>query len=203
MNAGRKKTFDTQEALDKATKLFWLNGYSGTSISDLTATLGINKPSLYNAFGNKEHLFQASLDHYMKHYGSPRWEKLNVSEEIPLEHRLKAFLQAVIKLVTDPGLPQGCLFVKSTCDSNSHALPEAITQTLKELASNNLTALEAVLRKERAAGSIPPTVDIDQMATYLASVLYGIAVLARSGSSADSLQKAADMAVSTLLQHKG
>ena len=52
MRAGRKRAFDKQEALDKAMRVFWASGYSGTSLSDLTTALGINKPSLYAAFGN-------------------------------------------------------------------------------------------------------------------------------------------------------
>lgn len=88
--AGRKRSFDKQQALDKAMRLFWANGFSGTSISALAAILGINKPSLYAAFGNKEQLFKASLDHYAECYGEPSVLKLHEPDTDSLEERLEA-----------------------------------------------------------------------------------------------------------------
>jgi AcrR family transcriptional regulator len=61
---GRPREFDTSKAIDSAMLLFWRKGYEGTSISDLTETLGITRPSLYAAFGNKEQLFRTVLDRY-------------------------------------------------------------------------------------------------------------------------------------------
>ena len=59
---GRPREFDTSKAIDSAMLLFWRKGYEGTSISDLTEALGITRPSLYGAFGNKEQLFRTVLD---------------------------------------------------------------------------------------------------------------------------------------------
>ena len=60
----RTRSFDTDAALDRALRLFWRHGYEGTSIEALTAELGIGKPSLYAAFGNKRALFELALDRY-------------------------------------------------------------------------------------------------------------------------------------------
>ena len=64
MPIGRPREFDTEKALELATALFWRKGYEGTSLSDLTQTLGITRPSLYAAFGNKEALFRLALERY-------------------------------------------------------------------------------------------------------------------------------------------
>ncbi|HEX5959426.1 MAG TPA: helix-turn-helix domain-containing protein, partial [Hyphomicrobiaceae bacterium] len=61
---GRPREFDTEKALDRALEVFWRKGYEGASISELTDAMGINRPSLYAAFGNKEDLFRKALDRY-------------------------------------------------------------------------------------------------------------------------------------------
>src|SRR5207249_12070658 len=61
---GRPRDFDIDKALDKAMRVFWRKGYLGTSLSDLTKSMGINRPSLYSAFGDKQSLFHKALDHY-------------------------------------------------------------------------------------------------------------------------------------------
>ncbi len=58
----RPRTFDKDQALDRAMDLFWDKGYDATSVADLTEAIGINRPSLYAAFGDKEALFMAALD---------------------------------------------------------------------------------------------------------------------------------------------
>src|ERR671919_2716556 len=64
MAMGRPREFDVDVALDRALDVFWRNGYEGTSIAELTEAMGINPPSLYAAFGNKENLFRKALDRY-------------------------------------------------------------------------------------------------------------------------------------------
>ncbi|MCA9021439.1 MAG: helix-turn-helix transcriptional regulator, partial [Planctomycetaceae bacterium] len=66
MSVGRPREFDTNQALDDALDVFWRNGYEGTSILELTEAMGINRPSLYAAFGNKEALFRKAIDRYME-----------------------------------------------------------------------------------------------------------------------------------------
>jgi AcrR family transcriptional regulator len=61
---GRPRAFDIERALDQALRVFWRHGYEGASLAELTAAMGINRPSLYAAFGNKEKLFRRALDHY-------------------------------------------------------------------------------------------------------------------------------------------
>ncbi len=66
MAMGRPREFDIDEALDCALHVFWSKGYEGTSIAELTEAMGITRPSLYAAFGNKEELFRKALDKYVE-----------------------------------------------------------------------------------------------------------------------------------------
>ena len=64
MPSGRTRQFDVDEALDQALEVFWARGYEGATLPELTRAMGINRPSLYAAFGNKEQLFRKALDRY-------------------------------------------------------------------------------------------------------------------------------------------
>src|SRR5215203_5543280 len=108
MSRGRPRNFALDEALEKAMVVFWSKGYEGTSIPDLTAAIGINRPSLYAAFGNKENLFRKVLDRYRTDpasYVNRAVERTTVGEV------LEGLLYGVVDLVTDPSRPGGCLFV--------------------------------------------------------------------------------------------
>ena len=65
MPKGRPRKFDTDKAVEQAMLVFWKKGYEGTTIDELTAAMGISRPSLYAAFGNKEGIFKRSLNHYL------------------------------------------------------------------------------------------------------------------------------------------
>jgi len=200
MKAGRKRSFDKQEVLDQAMRLFWENGYSGTSLNDLTSITGINKPSLYAAFGNKEQLFKDSMEHYSQKYGVPLMNKLLEPENAPLAERLKAYMFATAQLVTDPQLPKGCMFVNSSCEAGSEAVPEEIAKTLAKIKKSQSDFLIDFLNKEQIQGRLNKKHDVTKITSYVIAVIYGMGVLAGSGTSIESLSDIIDIAVTNILQ---
>ena len=200
MKAGRKRSFDKQQVLDKAMRLFWENGYSGTSLSDLTAKTGINKPSLYAAFGNKEQLFKASMEHYSQEYGLPVLQKLLEPETAPLAQRLKAYMLATAQLVTDPHLPRGCMIVNSSCEVGSEAIPEEISKKLAEIKKSHNDFFIDFFKKEQAQGRLNKKYDITQITSYINAVIFGMGVLASSGAATKSLNDIIDIAVTNIFQ---
>src|SRR5688572_33014639 len=111
---GRPREFDMSVALDQALDVFWRNGYESTSIADLTAAMGVNPPSLYACFGNKEGLFRAALDRYERTRGASMAEALaRPTAREAVEH----LLRSSAKYQTDPDSPPGCLLVQAalTC----------------------------------------------------------------------------------------
>src|SRR6266478_984191 len=103
---GRPRAFDIEKALERALRVFWEKGYEGSSLSDLTEAMGINRPSLYAAFGNKEELFRRVLARYVE---GPAAYVLKALEEPTAHGVAKALLSRAGDLVTDPRNPRGCL----------------------------------------------------------------------------------------------
>lgn len=192
MNAGRKRGFDKEEALTKAIHVFWENGYSGTSLTDLTAALGINKPSLYAAFGNKEELFKAALDHYVSDARTAFACLIN-SSDASLKARLETFLYGMIDRVTDCESPKGCLFVKTACESGGVAIPEEITTLLQEMELKMESQLTGLFEAELPEGS-----QVHNITLYFQLLMSGISVQAKRGKSNKELKAAADIALQLL-----
>src|SRR5271155_297285 len=118
---GRPLGFDPAKALDKALRVFWKHGYEGASLTDLTEAMGINRPSMYAKFGNKEELFRKALDRYTKLAGSSREEAL---EEPTARGAVEKILLGSADALSEPGHPRGCLMVQGalTCGDASDAV---------------------------------------------------------------------------------
>ena len=198
MNAGRKRSFCKEQALDKAMRVFWENGYAGTSIAHLTSALGINKPSLYAAFGNKEQLFAAAMEHYMHEYAAQNLDRLTNPPEAPLRERLSAYLSGIIDVICDCESPKGCMFVKSSCESGSVAIPCEVQSSLNDMGLANEVGLSRMLEAERLRGQLAQDAQVQDITAYLLSVTYGLTVLAGCGKTKEELKAVAEMAVSTL-----
>ncbi len=199
MKAGRKRTFKKSDALDKAMRVFWQNGYSGTSLTDLTTKLGINKPSLYAAFGNKEKLFQASLEHYITEYAGPKSKSLSDAADVPVvKESLRAYLYNIIDLQTDSNSPGGCFFVKSHCESGGVGFPEEMSSLLTQMQVINEEMLNNFFETKLAEDQFSETAKIKDLTGYFMGVMYGLAVHARTGKTKEELQEIADFSLSML-----
>src|ERR1700722_8214731 len=100
---GRPREFDVDEALDQAMEVFWRKGFEGTSIPDLTEAMGINRPSLYAAFGNKESLFGKVLDRYSEKSGTFMREALS---EPTARQVVEKMLGGTVELLSNPKQPR-------------------------------------------------------------------------------------------------
>src|SRR5207245_2576808 len=107
--AGRPRSFDLDKALDAALQVFWRKGYEGASLPDLTEAMGINRPSLYAAFGNKEELFRTVVIRYIE---GPAAFVRKALDEPTARAAAERLLTGAVDLVTDPKNPRGCLLVQ-------------------------------------------------------------------------------------------
>src|SRR5215213_8653064 len=109
MKRGRPRQFDAERALDAALMLFWRHGYEGTSLAALTDAMGINVPSLYAAFGNKETLFRKALDRYVQR---PASYLPNALKEPTARRVVDKLFAGAIGMAMNPRHPDGCLLVQ-------------------------------------------------------------------------------------------
>ncbi len=195
MAAGRQRTFDKEESLSKAMEVFWHKGYSGTSLSDLTQAMGINKPSLYATFGNKEELFVSSINQYVDKHGAPHFEKL-LTKDLSLQERLTAYLYSIANMLSDQKLPGGCFVTSSTCEAGSDCLPQDAVETILKINTASTKAFTNFFKEEMANGSIESDSTPAVLADYLLTIQFGLAVMARNGAKRDKLRQVINQAVS-------
>ncbi|BAY20324.1 transcriptional regulator [Calothrix sp. NIES-2100] len=191
--SGRPRLFDIDKALDQALKVFWRKGYEGTSLSDLTEALGITRPSLYAAFGNKEDLFRKALDRYVEGPASYISEAIAEPTARAVVERL---LSGAIDLLTDPRNPGGCLIVQGAIACSEES--DTIRRELVARRAAGKAAIHQRLKRAILEGDLPTDADPADMASYLATIIHGMAVQAASGASREELQRVAEMALRAL-----
>jgi AcrR family transcriptional regulator len=192
MAMGRPREFDVDKALDLALQVFWRKGYEGASMADLTETMGITKPSLYSAFGNKEELFRKALDRYVDGPGGYVQVALGKpAARAVVEHLLYGAADAV----TDPDHPPGCLAVQGALSCGDAA--ESIKQELMSRRANGEEDLRKRFDRAIAEGDLPAGSDAADLARYISAILQGMAVQAAGGTSREQLRKIAEMALRT------
>jgi AcrR family transcriptional regulator len=185
---GRPRAFDTDKALDRALTIFWRNGYEGASLPALTKAMGINRPSLYAAFGNKEALFRKAVERYDA--GPARYTR-NAIKEPTAREVVEALLEGIVALLTRPQNPGGCLMVQGALASGENA-----KRVRRELASRRAAGVAAMRRRFQRAideGDLPANADASGLARFVATVMHGMAVQAASGASRKELLRVKDM----------
>src|SRR5579875_2753083 len=177
MPKGRPRQFDIDQALDKALLLFWRHGYEGTSLSSLTRAMGINVPSLYAAFGNKEALFKKVLQRYLQNPASYLPKAL---EQPTARRAIEKLFRGAIDMVMNPRHPDGCLLVQGALASGP-----AAASIRKELSLRRAAAEAAVRRRLEHAieeGDLTAHVNPAKLARYIITVLWGLSVQAAGGA---------------------
>lgn len=191
MPGGRPRSFDPDAALDRALELFWQQGYEGTSLTELTAAMGINKPSLYAVFGNKEQLFARALDRYLAGPGAFAADAL---DEPTVRAVVERLVFGAVELTTGTDTPHGCLTVKGVHACGPDAKP------VRDDAVRRRKAGEAALRRRfENAPDLPRHANAATLAQLVHTLTDGIAVQAAAGRTREELQAVAQLALQGLL----
>ncbi|MFE6841201.1 TetR/AcrR family transcriptional regulator [Streptomyces sp. NPDC057686] len=186
---GRPRSFDRDAALDQAMLAFWERGYEGTSISDLTASLGISAPSLYAAFGDKRKLFDEVVVVYGGRYAE--FAAVALAEEPTARAGLRRVLREAAGIYTDPAHPPGCLVISAAVNTTS----QEVARALRERRNASLELFVRRIRADVAAGALPAGTDAQALGRYALAVLVGMSQQSRDGASREELEAVAELAM--------
>ena len=187
---GRPKSFDRDAALEQAMRLFWRHGYESTSLSDLTAAMGIAPPSLYAAFGDKKSLFRAAVQRYLS---GPETVESMVARAPSALDAARQLLQGSAVLFSGANTPPGCL-VASAAASCSAAAAD-IQQELAAVRARTQAALRARIDADIDGAVLAPDTDAEALAAHVLAVIQGMSTLARDGAQRGLLTRIADAAL--------
>ena len=189
----RPREFDRDEALDRATRVFWAKGFASTSTEDLLAAMNIGRQSLYNAFGDKRKLYLEALERYQRESNAAHLDRLNRSAS-PLGG-IDALLLGLIA-EDDCVRALGCMGVSAIGEFGA-ADPELVM--LRSKAGPKLfRRLVERIREGQACGEVDPAIDVREAAAFLQMTMQGIQLAARAGGDAKSLRALARFAISRL-----
>ena len=190
MATGRPREFNADKALGRALKVFWRKGYEGTSLPDLTRAMGINRPSLYAAFGNKEALFRLAIDRYVAQAACRVREALDEPTARQVVQRL---WRESIDLVTAARNPRGCFLVQGALACGDAADP--LRREMIKRRSAGEAALRERLVRAQAEGDLPTDADPAALAKFVFALTHGMAVQAASGATREELLRVAETAL--------
>lgn len=181
---GRPREFDVEEALTAALRIFWSKGYEGASLTDLTEAMGITRPSLYAAFGNKEALFCKALDLYER-------EKLcyiGRALEAPTARGVaEALLRGALERQRDTSDPKGCMGVINSVACGVEA--ESIREEVLKRGESAKRAIVARFERARMEGDLPGSADPEGLTAYIIALIQGIALQGGSGATCADLER--------------
>jgi AcrR family transcriptional regulator len=178
------------QALDRALKVFWRRGYEGASLLDLTKAMGISRPSLYAAFGNKAALFRKAVERYVDGPAAHVHEALS---EPTARAAVERVFRGTIDLITDRRNPKGCFLVQGAlaCGETGDCMRREMDKRRDAL----VLALRERFERAVAEKDLPPGTNPADLARFVATVLHGMSVQAAGGASRRDLEQVAKIAL--------
>ncbi len=189
----RTREFDSEAAVSRAMDLFWTRGYEATSVRDLTQHLGIGQGSLYAAFGDKDGLYRAALEHYRTTLAADALRSLE--EGAGARAAIRALLTERLRIAVGSG-GKGCLAVNAVCER----VPQdaATRRTVREMQEASREALAEGLRAAAERGEIAARHDPHTAAAFLITFLNGLLVTSKITPDARSLEPLVEVALTAL-----
>jgi TetR/AcrR family transcriptional regulator, copper-responsive repressor len=197
---GRPRQYDPEQALTDAASSFWKSGYAGTSLDDLAAATGMNRPSLYAAFGDKRDLYLKTLERYREQSRTLALELL--ADDPPLRVYLGRFYQAALDIYqAGDETARGCYTI-STAATQATVDP-AVRAFLAESIRATDAFLSNLFAKARERGEVEASADPAALAQLATATLHTLAVRARAGTSRRQLNALATAVIDLICKPAG
>ena len=190
---GRPRSFCEDEALNAAMRVFWEKGYEGATLSDLTDAMGINRSSMWAAFGDKEDLFKKAFGRYINTYQRYMREAL---EKPTIREVIESSLRSTVEFLSTPGNPKGCLSVHGALAAGDEA--DSIKQWLIHSRNHGLALARKRFEQEKKSGDLGDDVDPAALTRYVAALIQGLGVQHASGATKPELMKVVDIALHSM-----
>ncbi|GAC20095.1 TetR/AcrR family transcriptional regulator [Paraglaciecola arctica] len=200
MASGRKKSFDENTALNAAMAVFWQKGYVGATLMDLTTRMGINKPSMYSAFGNKEALFVKATQCYIDTKMTPHMELL-FEEGVAFKQRLKNHMMSIVSMQCAPEHAKGCYLALCQSELVSGDIPEQAEQILKEADLMPSKLYTELFKNDAEAIALGLNKNAEANGLSIYTLLKGTASMARSGIDKSQLEYSIDSIIAGISIH--
>jgi AcrR family transcriptional regulator len=174
---------------------FWDAGYAGTSLDDLSAATGMNRPSLYAAFGDKRALYLKALERYRASGRAALKETLALDQ--PLRQVLRqVYAKALAVYLSGEEAARGC-FAIGTAATEAVGNPE-VRAFLAETVRSLDDAFEARIRFARDRGELKPEADPAALARLASAVMHTLAIRSRAGEPRPALEAVAEAGVNLI-----
>jgi len=191
---GRPRAYDPEQALRQAIEVFWKKGFAATSLDDIAAATGMNRPSLYAAFGNKHALYLQALTHYQQRSAAEMREIFARND--PLRVTLMGIYDAALTLFFSGGRGRGCFSI-GTATTEAADDPE-VRAMLAESTRRVDAAFEHRIRAAQQAGDISAHIDPAALAGLASATLHTLAIRARAGVPRTELRRLAEKATAVI-----
>ena len=187
---GRPLSFDREAALRAAMVLFWRHGYEATSLSDLTAAMGVTAPSIYTAFGDKKQLFLEAVGRYLS---GPVTSESIIEAAATARDAARGLLQAAAVGFTGAHTPPGCLIASSaiSCSTAAADVKEQLAAVRRKIEASLKHKIDSAIE----SGELPPRTDAIALAAHIMAVIQGMSTLARDGAKRGKLRRVAKTAM--------
>ena len=190
---GRPRSFDEDQAIDAAMRVFWEKGFEGTTMTDLTDATGLTRSSIHAAFGSKEGLFVRAVERYrseqMRHI--PK-----ALAEPTLPRAIEALFRGMVNAISIPGNPKGCLSIHGAiaCGTDD----ELVTQVMAKWRRSNENRIKERIQQAQREGELGRDVNAADYARYIATIMIGIGIQAVNGAGRAELTRTVDMTLQFL-----
>ena len=187
---GRPRGFDEDAALEAAMQAFWEKSYEGATMADLTKAMGINRSSMYAAFGDKESLFHRVMERYRE--GRMSYIRQALAQP-SLREVVAGLIHGTAEFLSSPGNPRGCLLIQGALACGTDAEP--VKLAMIDWRKSGEEAMKKRLQQAQSKGELPREIQPADFARYLSSAMAGLGVQAANGATRAELRRVAAIAL--------